>query len=202
MAIIEFAHISLKNGLTASDQTLKNNTKEVKRVIEEYSSLPTLFYTQIDEPSIMFVIGAWESKDKHQYGFNGSPQQDKILELIQDQMGIDWMHYMDVDQARIPVDAPVLAIIKETLPRHTHQMAFDQDFARATQTLGDARYGAVSAWNIRKDEHEETVRANFSGWQSIDEAMKGIGSTIEDAKKFRVNPTGLDFFFLERTQLE
>ncbi|EXJ93400.1 hypothetical protein A1O1_01792 [Capronia coronata CBS 617.96] len=202
MAIIELAHISLKNGLTASDALLKKNTKEVKRVIEEYSHLPTLFYTQIDEPSTMFVVGAWESTDKHQNGFNGSLQQDQILQLIKDQMEIDWMYYMDVDQSRIPVDAPILSIIKETLPKNTNKAAFDQDFARGTQSLGGARYGAVSAWNIRKDKHEETVRVNFSGWQSLEEAMEAIGNTIENAKKFRVTPMDLNFFFLERMQLE
>lgn len=202
MAIIELAHISLKNRLTASDPILRKNTKEMKRMIEEYSKLPTLFYTQIDDPSTMFVIGAWESVIKHQHGFNGSPQQGEVLELIKDQMDMDWMHYMDVEQSRIPANAPVLAIIKETLPKRTHKALFDQDFARGTQTLGGARYGAVSAWNIRQDKHEETVRVNFSGWQSIDEAMEAFGNTIEHAKKFRVAPMDLNFFFVEKMQLE
>ncbi|KAG9770434.1 hypothetical protein KCU88_g6610, partial [Aureobasidium melanogenum] len=202
MAIIELAHISLKNGLTATDPALKENMKEVKKVIEDYSKLPTLFFTQIDDPSTIFVVGGWETKDQHQHGFNGSPGQEKLIHLIKDQMGIDWMHYMDVDQTQLPLHAPVLAIVKETLPKDTHRTAFDQDFARATQSLGGARFGAISAWNVPKDEHEDMVRVNFSGWQSIEEAMEAIGNTIENAKRFRVAPMELSFFFTERTQLD
>lgn len=202
MAIVELAHISLKNGLTASDPGLKKNLKEVKRVIEEYSKLQTLFYTQIDDPTIMFVIGAWESKDQHQHGFNGSPQQGKILDLIKEQMGIDWMFYIDVDQSKIPLDAPVLAIIREQFAKDgVNRVLFDQEFATQTQSISGARHGAVSAWNIPKDQHERDVRVNFSGWESPEEATTAMVSTIEQVKGFRAVPTELNFFFVQRAEL-
>ncbi|OAP61573.1 hypothetical protein AYL99_03776 [Fonsecaea erecta] len=203
MAIIELAHITLKNGIQATDPQLKKNLKEVKRVIEEYSKLQTLFYTQIDDPSVLFVIGAWETKDHHQHGFDGSPQQAEILNLIKDQMGIDWMHYIDVDQSRIPLDAPVLAIIRETFAKHgVIRTQFDQEFASQTSSLGGARYGAVSAWNIHKDNKERDVRVNFSGWESVEEGTAAFVNTIEHIKGFRARPTDLNFFFATRTELD
>ena len=204
MAIIELAHISLSNGITAADPTLKKNLKEVKRVIEEYSQLQTLFYTQLDDPSKMFVIGAWETKDHHQHGFDGSPQQGQILDLIKDQLGIDWMHYCDVDQSSIPLDAPVLAIIKETFAKYgVNRTDFDQQFASQTSGgIGSARFGAVSAWNIPKDKHERDVRVNFSGWENLEEATGAITNTIEKVSGFRAVPTELNFFFIERTKLD
>ncbi|KIX09765.1 uncharacterized protein Z518_00846 [Rhinocladiella mackenziei CBS 650.93] len=202
MAIIELAKINLKGGITASDPLLMMNTKEVKRVIEEYSKLQTLFYTQIDDPTVMFVIGAWESKDQHQHGFEGSPQQDEIYGLIKGQMEIEWMHYMDIEQSRIPINAPVLAMIKETLPSDIQKTAFDHEFVTRTQRLGGAHYGAVSAWNLLKDDTEATVRVNFSGWESIKDATEGIVNTVEDVKKFRTRPSELNFFFVERTRLD
>lgn len=203
MAIIELAHISLKNGLTATDPQLKKNLKEVKRVIEEYSKLQTLFYTQIDDPSVMFVIGAWESKDKHQHGFTGSPEQNQILDLIKDQMSIDWMHYMNVEQTALPLDAPVLVIVKAVVARDTHKWMFDQDFAAGTSSLGGARYGALAAWNVPKDEHEEIVRVHFSGWDGVEDAMEGIANTVEHTTRpGRVRPEELSFFFTRRAEME
>ncbi|OCT52552.1 hypothetical protein CLCR_10845 [Cladophialophora carrionii] len=203
MAIIELAHISLKDGLTADEPQLKKNLKEVKRVIEEYSKLETIFYRQLDDPSVMFVIGAWATKDHHQHGFDGSPQQGEILTLIKDQMGIDWMHYIDVEQSRIPLDAPVLAIIKEAFAKHgVNRTDFDQQFASQTAHIGGARYGAISAWNIRKDKHEPDVRVNFSGWESLEEATQAMVNTIEQVKGFRAVPTDLNFFFATRAQLD
>ncbi|OAG42674.1 hypothetical protein AYO21_02957 [Fonsecaea monophora] len=203
MAIIELAHITLKKGLQATDPELKKNLKEVKRVIEDYSKLQTLFYTQVDDPSVLFVVGAWKNKDQHQHGFDGSPQQAEILELIKDQMSINWMHYIDVDQSRIPLDAPVLAIIRERFAKHgVVKTQFDQEFASQTSSLGGARYGAISAWNIPKDNKERDVRVNFSGWESAEEATAAFVNTIEHVTGFRATPTELNFFFAKRTELD
>ena len=203
MTIIELAHIVLKDGLKADDAQLKKNLKEVKRVIEEYSKLQTLFYTQLDDPSTMFVIGAWESKDHHQHGFDGSPQQGEILELIKDQMDIDWMHYMDVEQSRIPLDAPVLSIVRTTFAKHgVNRTQYDQEFESQTPSLGGARHGSVAGWNIRKDKHERDVRVVFSGWDSIDEGTVAMVDTIEHVKLSRGVPTDLNFFFVKKAELD
>ncbi|KAK4939728.1 hypothetical protein LTR10_020012 [Elasticomyces elasticus] len=192
----------LKNGLIATDPQLKRNLKEVKHVIEGYSKLQTLFYTQVDDPSVMFVIGAWESKEMHQHGFSGSPEQNKILSLVKDQMDIDWMHYIDVDQARLPLDARVLVIVKAVVPRETHKRIFDQDFAAGTSSLGGARYGALAAWNIPKDDNEDVVRVHFSGWDNVEEATEGIANTVEHTQRMRARPEELNFFFTERSELD
>ena len=202
MAIIELAHISLK-GLTATDPQLKKNLKEVKRVIEEYSKLQTRFYTQIDDPSTMFVIGAWESKEHHQEGFDGSPQQGGILELIKDQMGIDWMHYMDVDPSSIPADAPVLAIVRVGFAKNGVDRAdFDSQAGSQTADIGAARYGAVAAWNIRKDKHERDIRVHFSGWENVEEGTEAMANNIANVKGFRSAPAELSFFFVKKAELE
>ncbi|KAL6249627.1 hypothetical protein RBB50_003480 [Rhinocladiella similis] len=202
MAIIELAHISLKDGVTATDPMLKKNLKEVKRVIEEYSKLITLFYTQVDDPTSMFVIGAWETKDKHQHGFNGSPQQGEILELVKDQMDIDWMHYMDIEQSRIPLDAPVLMMVKSVFTRHVHRLALDNEFAQRTSTLGGARHGAVLSWNIPQHDKEDAVRVHFSGWDTMDEAVESVTSIIANGKGFIEQTLESSLFLIERTVLD
>ncbi len=203
MAIIELAHIGLKNGLTATDPELKKNLKEVKRVIEEYSKLQTLFYTQVDDPSTMFVIGAWDSKDHHQNGFDGSPQQGEILGLIKDQMEIDWMHYMDVDASSIPLDAPILAIVRVGFAKHgVDRTDFDVQAGSRLADIGAARYGAAAAWNIRKDKHERDVRVHFSGWESIEEGTEAMANNIAHVHPFRSAPAELSFFFVKRAELD
>ncbi|KAI1615574.1 hypothetical protein EDD36DRAFT_433133 [Exophiala viscosa] len=202
MAIIELAHISLKNGQKATDSQLTTNLKEVKRVIEEYSKLQTLFYEQIDDPSVLFVVGGWESKERHQDGFTGSPEQNKILSLVENQMDIDWMHYVDVEQEHLPLVAPVLVIVKAVVGGDTHKLMFDQAFAAGTSSLGGARYGALAAWNIAKDDKEDVVRVHFSGWDSAVEATEGIANTIEHTKRGRATPEELTFFFTKRVELD
>ncbi len=202
MAIIELAFCSLKNGLRASDPEVKKSLKEVKRVIEAYNHLSTLFYTQLDDPSKVFVIGAWDSKDQHERGFSGSAEQKQIIDLTKPQMDIEWMNYLDVEQSHIPLHAPVLVIAKIIVPHGTHKTIFDQDFAAGTPSLAGARHGAVRAWNIPKKNEHDVVRVHFSGWDSLEEAMEGITNTIEHTKRSRSRPEDLKFFFMERTSLD
>src|ERR1700759_3306220 len=112
MAIIELVHCQLKNDVTSDNPKLRKNLKEVKRLIEKYSGLQTVFYSQVNDPTVIFLIAAWESKDKHQHVFVESPYQGEIMNLIKDQVEVDWTYCMDVEQTKIPLEAPVLAIIK------------------------------------------------------------------------------------------
>jgi hypothetical protein len=90
------------------------------------------------------------------------------MNLIKDQLEIDWVYYMDVEQLKIPLDALVLVIIKAVLLMHTTKTVFDQDFALKTKTLSGARYGTISAWNIRKyTKRPSSGRISLAGNQSM-----------------------------------
>ncbi|KEF63616.1 uncharacterized protein A1O9_01594 [Exophiala aquamarina CBS 119918] len=204
MAIVELAACQLKGGITASDSELLKNLKEVKRVIEAYSGLTTLFFELVDDPTVMFVVGAWDSKETHEKGFDGSPQQGEILELIKDQLGITWMHYMDVELGDIPVRSPVLAIVKATLPKHVDREGFVSSMQAATEDVDGGPYGAIGAWNIRKDKHEPDVRVHFSGWRSVEEATDGLANiiTVAGARPLQTHPTNLFFFLTKPVNLD
>ncbi|KEF53394.1 uncharacterized protein A1O9_10369 [Exophiala aquamarina CBS 119918] len=202
MAIIELAHVQLKDGLTTSDPVLLKNLKAVKSVIEKHSKLPTQFFEQTDDPTMLFMVGAWPNKETSQHGFNGSPHQGEILDLVKDQMGIDWVHYMDIDQNAIPIHAPLLAIVKGEFPKHVNRAIADQDFKTIAQGLGETRYAAVSAWNLRKDKHEPDVKVHFSGWESLDKATEGLVGLIENPHDFTAEPTLVNIFVTKKVELD
>jgi len=178
MAITEFAHMTLKHGLTSTDPNIRANLQDMRRIVEKYNNLPVRFFSQIDDPTIMVVLAAWESQAQHQHGFNGSATQNQILELVRNQLSFDWMHYMDIEQKSIPTDAPVLAVVKQTTPRADHTDG-DWDSARAVTGAG---HGAVTAWNLSKDPQEADVRVSFSGWESMDEAKTALARVDTTSK--------------------
>jgi hypothetical protein len=143
----------------------------MKRLVGEYNNhLPTLFFAQIDDPTVMVVLAAWASQAQHQHEFCGSATQNQILELVKDQLHFDWMHYMDIDQTSIPT-APILAVVKQTTPRADHTSESSWDIAQA---VAGAKHGAVTAWNLSKTAQEADVRVSFSGWDSVEEAKKAL----------------------------
>jgi hypothetical protein len=175
MAIIELAHVKLLGGISISDPFLRQNMQKVTEVIEGYNHLKNLFYVEVEDPSILYVIGAWESQEQHQRGFNGSLDQDKILELVKDQMDIDWMYYVDVEQSKIPLDAPVLEIKKYTLSSNANKQTFNKALAAEMLDLEARAEGSVGGWNLPKSDGEEAVWVQFSGWKLVDDHPKGAG---------------------------
>ena len=163
MAIIELAHVKLLGGISISDSRLRQNMQQVTEVIEGYNHLKNLFYIEVEDPSILYVIGAWESQQQHQKGFNGSEDQGKILELVKDQMDIDWMYYIDLEQSKIPLEAPVLEISKYTLQSPANKGPFNKALAEEMRSHDAHIEGSVGGWNLPKSEGEEAVWVQFSG---------------------------------------
>jgi len=169
MAIIELVHIKLLGGISISHPSLRQNMQKVTQVIEAYNHLRNLFYVEVEDPSILYVIGAWESQEQHQSGFNGSAAQGQILELVKDQMDIDWMHYIDVEQSKIPISPPVLEIRKYTLPSNADKQAFNNTLTAERVTLDTYTEGTTGGWNLPKSEGEKAVWVQFSGYKSVDD---------------------------------
>ena len=165
-----------------SDPSLRQNMQKVTEVIEGYNHLKNLFYVEVEDPSILYVIGAWESQAQHQKGFNGSMDQNEILELVKDQMDIDWMYYIDVEQSRIPLDAPVLEIKRYRLPANADKQRFNKALAAERQQRELPTEGSVGAWNLPKRDGEEALWVQFTGWKSADNHSTAGGDdwAVED----------------------
>jgi hypothetical protein len=103
MGIIELAQIQLLAGNTANTPLLIENLKQVKKVIEDFSGLPTNFVVDQDDNTILYVIGGWETVDQHLKGFSGSAEQNKILDLIKEQMTITWQYYVHINYDNVPL---------------------------------------------------------------------------------------------------
>jgi hypothetical protein len=175
MAIIEFVHVKLVGGLTVSDPVLRQNMQKVTKVIEDYNHLRTLLYVEVDNPSVLYVIGAWESQEQHQKGFSGSPDRAMIMELVKDQMDIDREYYLDLEQSTLPLDAPILEIKKYILPTGADKEAFNKALAAGGQHPKAGSQGSVGAWNLPKSDEEEALWVQFTGWKTVDEYTNAGG---------------------------
>jgi hypothetical protein len=175
MAIIEFVHVKLVGGLTVSDPVLRQNMQKVTEVIEGYNHLRTLLYAEVDNPSALYVIGAWESQEQHQKGFSGSPDQAMIMELVKDQMDIDWSYYLDLEQSTLPLDAPILEMKKYILPTDADKEAFSKALVAGGQHPKAGSQGSIGGWNLPKSDGEEAVWVQFTGWKTVDEYANAGG---------------------------
>jgi hypothetical protein len=82
----------------------------------------------------------------------------------QDQMEIEWMHYIEVPPSRIPTDAPVLLMSKYVPPIRIDKWTLTDALAASiTSCLNGHVTGHVGGWSIRKTSEERDVWVGFTG---------------------------------------
>ncbi len=182
MTIVELACLKLKPGLTSDDTVLLKCLVKTKQILEDYSHLPTLFYSQVEDPTIMYVIGSWETPDQHSKGFSGSEGQMEILNLGKDLLaGIPWMYYLDVEHPKLPLDAPMLAIRRYFLKTGVEKQSFIEACKLGRRKLKELAQGSVGAWNLPKDEQEKNLWVQFAGWNSLEDEREAEFANSQEA---------------------
>ena len=187
MTIIELAAIKLKPGISIDDPQLLKSLVKTKQIIEDYNHLTHVFYSQVEDPTVLYVIGSWESPDQHSKGFSGSPGQMEILELGKEYLsGISWMHYIDVELPKLPLDAPILTIRRYFVKPGVEKQSFVEACKLGRRKLKELAQGSVGAWNLPKDEQEKNVCVQFAGWKSLEDEREAefanSQETAESAK--------------------
>lgn len=153
MGIIELAQIQLLNGTAADSPLLLENLRQVKKVIENFSGLPTNFVADQDDKSKLYVIGGWNTVEQHSKGFSGSDGQNEILALIKDQLTITWQYYVDIDCHEVPLEPSdtigiILYEIKGPNRAPEEREAQQMIFEKVTHLGSTGSSGDVGGWAI------------------------------------------------------
>jgi hypothetical protein len=95
MAVSEIAFIHLKS------QDLSPSTKETlleaQKAQTEYSKHQVRFLHQIEDPSFYYLLGGWESVEKHMHEWIPSETNQKLLERLGQDLDVSWMFHLDLD---------------------------------------------------------------------------------------------------------
>jgi hypothetical protein len=213
-SIIEFAVLHLPTPTTSSTPALLRALGPVTSIIQSASTLPTRFFTDLNDPHVMYVIGGWPSVEAHRDGFEGSETQAGLWPLLDGMMEIKWMEYLAVEEGRLPEDKDRKADAMETGRclgvavwkvgvlegndgRETVEEAVKRDFeGEAERGLGKL----VWAWNIKKGkaDREGAMLVGFAGLE-----VMAAERWADKVRKLEVS--GLDLrpevFVMQRTLL-
>ena len=178
MAVTELARLRLLAGTEPSTPTLLANLAKAKAVMEEASGFKFHYYHCVEDPNVIFIIGAWPSVQFHmQHFIPGRPNQE-LLALLKDQVTVEWMFHLDIDptKGQLPLTRDFVAIGRHFIKEG------DLDGFRAT--FGENKHALESfiggpsqfAWGFRMDKgfdpslerekQEEFVL--FTAWNSVE----------------------------------
>lgn len=215
MTVTEVAIIPLTHPITKDNPTLPESLirkfKTAKAILESASGHKFYHFQQIEDPSITYVIGQWDSVATH-YEFISSEENQKLLELFktditssEDRNMALW--HLDANisainpssQEESVFSAPAISCNRHFVPVEKKE-SFASKFQEVRGLLEDYTkpFKVVGGWRIEKEldegkEREEWVL--FSGFENMDHHM-GFAKT-EDFAKYREIARFVDGFELK-----
>lgn len=187
MTVTEFAILPLVHSLTKENSALPCSVLQklqiAKTVLEQASKRKFYYFQQIEDPSIIYIIGRWDSPEAH-YAFLPSLENQKLLELFKDEVYIEeregkkmQMWHLDNDVFDVPPSAdwvfraPIISCNRHFVPKE-QKAGFFEKLAEIAGLLEEFTkpYAPVGGWRIEKeDEEEEWVL--FSGFENMENHM-------------------------------
>ena len=216
MPVTELALLRLRPGTSLSDPSFRSKLTEAKRVMETYSNNlstsvhhpsanPThintedipkpapdqhqfFYYSQHEDPSLLYIIGSWPSAAMHWESFIPSPENQELLSKFKDDVSVESMFHVEVEQSSIPLDAPVLAIGQHWITP-SNNAGFEEAFEDNKHHLEHfSTRKLAGGWRHEKEESadggQKDVFVLFSGWDDVDHHMKfGDSQNYEEYAK-------------------
>lgn len=185
MPLTELALLRLKPSITLDISRVRSNLQNAKHAMESFTGYPFYYYSQIEDPTLIYIIGCWESLQQHFGEWIPSEQNQNILGSLNDFIDVEWLYHYAIDGRfekstgesgeTVPVDAPVLSIVRHTISRgerENFKKTFREvkhhvaEFTAPRQIAGgwrfDLKHGQSEGAPIEVDEF-----LLFTGWNDV-----------------------------------
>ena len=179
--VLELALLRILPPFTISDTSLRANLTFAKQVLQSNSTHPFHIYSQLEDPSYIYLIGSWPTLSAHRT-FLASPENKALLARLSDQATVSWMFHVDVPLDVIPLEAPVMSIARYKMAKQEAR-GYVATFGKVSRCLAD--YVAPYRWAHgrridREKEREgdgqgvygEEEYVLFCGWESVERHLE------------------------------
>ncbi|KAF3762682.1 hypothetical protein M406DRAFT_333053 [Cryphonectria parasitica EP155] len=191
MPVTELAFLPLAQGTTPASPALHAKLQKSIQVMQTALGIPGrrfTYYQSLETPQLLYLLGDWRSPSEHRDQFLPSPENQELLQLLRDDLDIPRieMYHVDVPNAAVPADAPVLSLgwfrvrgqDKAAFEGRAKSWAWLSRRDPGQDGVGEASAGG---WRIEKasDGHDEDEGqekeeewVSFCGWENVDEYEK------------------------------
>lgn len=130
--------------------------------MESFDGRPFYWYTQIEDPSIFYIVGSWASVQRHRQEWLPSAANHGLLGGL---VIVDWMFHVKVAQDQLPLDAPVMAIGRHFIKPGAH-VEFEETFGSVKHHVANytAPRGVAGGWRVEKEAEDQEDWVLFTGW--------------------------------------
>lgn len=203
MTVTELALLRLKSGASFDDPTLRANLQKAKKAMEDFARLPFHYFVQIEDPSYFYIVGSWPSAKQHFEEWIPSPANQEVLELLKDQINVEFMFHIDVESPCLPLDAPVVAIGRHFIASDK-RTSFSKAFSAAKHAVENftAPKKVAGGWRVEKDADDKEEWVLFTGWDGVAQHGEfGRSASFQDYVKIKDFASGFDVKHAGRLEL-
>lgn len=196
MAVTELALFHLKSNKSLDspeNERIKSKLLSAIKAQAAYASYPVYLFSQVEDPSYLYLLGGWDSVETHMKEWIPSAENQQLLSTLQDGVEVIWLQHIDIEPPShaipklnnksgwptIPLAAPVIAIGRHflgTSKKDEFQNTFNANkhyleaFTEPRSLGGGWRSDPELAEDGENGYKEEFVL--FSGWDTVADHFK------------------------------
>ncbi|KAF2632036.1 hypothetical protein BU25DRAFT_138079 [Macroventuria anomochaeta] len=164
MTITEIALLHLSPYVTIDDADLRSKLAHAKTVMQNYTGRTFYYLQQVEDPTYIYILGEWESLDRHMNDFIPSTDNLALLESLKNLLSVDWLLHINVPHADLPLPeagtskqkASVYSIVRHFVKdghRELFQWRFDTEKHHLQDFVSEGKIGG--GWRIDKEGGKE-----------------------------------------------
>ncbi|PKX95463.1 uncharacterized protein P174DRAFT_133177 [Aspergillus novofumigatus IBT 16806] len=140
----------------------------------KFSSYPVYPFSQVEDPSLIYLVGGWDSAQQHYEDWIPSATNQGIMEQLSSEMELVWMFHVDGDAARLGEllgEAPVVAVGRYFMSAEKKER-FSRVFEGVQRHLEEVTKALpiFKGWRVEKEEGKEEF-VLFSGWTEMQQHL-------------------------------
>ncbi|KIW02220.1 uncharacterized protein PV09_06374 [Verruconis gallopava] len=169
MTVTELALLKLSSADGSLSEHVRAQLLKAKQAMESFSGHRFYYLQQIEEPSLIYVLGEWASLHQHYAEFIPSAPNQAVLEALRNDVTVVWLSHLDVPVSDIELAAPVMSLGRHFVAAKKRKdfeacFAAQKKFLQEFVTEGDVAGG----WKLEEDrENDEFVL--FAPWRAIEQ---------------------------------
>lgn len=167
MTVSEIGLLRLKPTASLEDPDLQKRLADIKSHLSDFTRYEFCYFREAEDPSLLYLLGEWESLESHYEGMHGSPEWKKgVIEMI-NYFEFQWMaHYsFKLDELKPDGGGGVLEVHR-FLMKTSARAEFEKRLEAAPKDASDNKQKTlVGGWKVdaKGDEEEYAVVSVMEG---------------------------------------
>lgn len=175
MPITEIALLRLLPPTSPSDSSLLTKLSHAKQVMQDYTNRTFYYLQQLEDPTLIYIIGEWDSLDQHMNHFIPSPANQTLLETLKNDLTVEYLIHIDTPQDDLPIPRTgdhIVGIVRHFInpgEKGNFTETFETNKKYLEHYVTEARGSIKGGWRIDHADDEPTKDefVLFHPWENI-----------------------------------